>query len=103
MRVEFEEQDLHLLAAELVALLKPHLAPREAEQRDELFDVKGVSRYLHTSTQWVYKRTQMHEIPHYKVDGKLLFRKSEIDRWLLKGRVPEIAAPGDTRRPRLIR
>jgi len=49
--------------------------------RDQLFDLKGLSAYssLGVGTLRDYLRAGL---PHFKVKGKILVRRSEFDQWL---------------------
>ncbi|TDB90946.1 DNA-binding protein [Actinomadura sp. KC216] len=47
---------------------------------DPLMTLQETADYLHMSRSWVYER--IHSIPNFKVGGKRLFRKSEVDKWL---------------------
>jgi excisionase family DNA binding protein len=48
----------------------------------EIFDIAGISQYLHLSKSALYKMTSARSIPYIKIQGKLLFRKETIDEWL---------------------
>jgi excisionase family DNA binding protein len=41
-----------------------------------------VAQYLGWSRKSVYRRVARMAMPHYKVDGVLLFRRDELDAWL---------------------
>jgi excisionase family DNA binding protein len=41
-----------------------------------------VAQYLGWSRKSVYRRVARMAMPHYKVDGILLFRRDELDAWL---------------------
>ena len=41
-----------------------------------------VAQYLGWSRKSVYRRVARMEMPHYKVDGILLFKRDELDAWL---------------------
>ena len=68
-----------------------------------------VAQYLGWSRKSVYRRVARMEMPHYKIDGILLFKRDELDAWLEQFReeagqretlrVP----PAATRRPPRIR
>jgi excisionase family DNA binding protein len=55
---------------------------------DVLFTVKTLSTYLSVSTQWVYERVQLKEIPHAKIGKFPRFQKKDIDSWLETMKVP---------------
>ena len=46
-------------------------------------DVEGVSSYVHISKGQVYKLVSSGQIPHKRLNGKILFNKKQIDYWLL--------------------
>lgn len=45
--------------------------------------VRGLSEYLNISVSLVRKLVKKGELPHNRLGAKILFSKSEIDRWLL--------------------
>ena len=47
-----------------------------------LFDIKEVAEYLHLSVSMVRKMVRFKSIPFCRMGVKLLFPKSEIDKWL---------------------
>lgn len=89
MRTEFEQSDIQAIAQEVIQAIKPLLAKGKAED-DTVFDVKGLAVYLKVTAKWIYERTHLKEIPHYKVMGKLLFKKKDIDKWLATYKVPAV-------------
>jgi excisionase family DNA binding protein len=93
MKIEFEPQDIEAIAQRVTEFLKPILANRKDEAENVIFDVQGLAEYLKVSPKWIYDRTHLKEIPHYKIRGQLRFRKREIDKWLNTYRVPAINTP----------
>ncbi len=71
----------------IVAKIKP-LLKQSNEEADKIFDVKGLALYLNVSTKWVYERTHLREIPHFKTKGILGFHKKVIDKWISTHSVP---------------
>lgn len=51
--------------------------------------VKGLSDYLNISVSLVRKLVKKGELPHNRLGAKILFSKSEIDRWLLDHQINE--------------
>jgi excisionase family DNA binding protein len=45
-------------------------------------NIATASGYLDWSRQRLYKLTAQGTIPHYKQEGRLLFHRQELDRWL---------------------
>lgn len=65
--------------------------PTQSKENDPIFTIEKLAAYLGVSKSWVNKRTgKRNEIPHIKVGGHLMFRKTEIDAWLAKQRVPVV-------------
>jgi excisionase family DNA binding protein len=52
----------------------------------ELMDINQLSDYSFLSKASIYTLTMKREIPHFKQGKRLLFKKSEIDDWILKSR-----------------
>ena len=94
MKTELEQQDIEVIAKRVVELLKPVLANNgRNEDKDTIFDVKGLALYLKVSEKFIHKRTHLKQIPYYKVGGKLLFRKKDIDKWLCSYNVLAVGTP----------
>ncbi|WP_293301717.1 helix-turn-helix domain-containing protein [Pedobacter sp. UBA4863] len=54
----------------------------------KIFNIEDLCAYTGLSKSWVYKKTASGLIPHYKPSNKILiFKKDEIDEWLLKNPV----------------
>lgn len=54
----------------------------------EHLNIQQLSKYLNYSKPAIYKMVGESSIPYYKVHSKLLFKKSEIDEWLLVFKQP---------------
>ena len=71
--------------AELVARRLAELQQDErpdAEERSPWMGIDAAAAYLDWPKQRLYKLTAQSAIPHYKHDGRLLFHRPELDRWL---------------------
>jgi excisionase family DNA binding protein len=54
-----------------------------------IFTMDDLAQYFQVTKSWVYNH--IHELPHYKLGGRLLrFRKEAIDRWLETQKVEPI-------------
>lgn len=60
------------------------------EQFPPHLNIKQLSRYLNYSEATIYKMVGHAEIPCYKISGKLIFKKSEIDDWLFNFQQPTL-------------
>lgn len=65
---------------------------KQENEFPEHLTIKQLSQYLNYSAPAIYKMVGQAEIPSYKLSGKLLFKKSEIDDWLLDFKQPTIKA-----------
>ena len=57
-------------------------AVAEGAERSPWLSVASAAAYLDWPRQRLYKLTASGEIPHYKQDGRLLFRRDELEGWL---------------------
>ena len=75
-----------LLASIDQKLDKVNVAPIPTDDTPELMNVKELGRYLpsHPAPATIYGWIREHSIPHYKQGKTLMFKKSEIDKWLLR-------------------
>jgi excisionase family DNA binding protein len=54
----------------------------EHESGSPWMGIAAAAEYLDWPRQRLYKLTASGEIPHFKHEGRLLFRSDELDRWL---------------------
>lgn len=70
-----------LMRSEFQAIPKP-------EKINLYMDVDECSEFIHESKQTIYTRTHKKTMPFLKRNGKLLFNRSEIIKWLEEGAQP---------------
>ena len=75
-----------LSQSDLVDLINTCLTKNSFIQEKQLpvhFSIKQLSEYLNYSEPTIYKMVGQSLIPCYKLSGKILFKRTEIDEWLL--------------------
>jgi excisionase family DNA binding protein len=83
MKIEIESQDIEAIAQRLSAIIKPMLTHHAgSNEKETIFDVKGLAEYLHVDTSWVYKQVSLRTIPFLKAGRYTRFRKRDIERWM---------------------
>lgn len=75
------ERLAELIAARVYELSVEHHAV-EHESASPWMGIEKAAEYLDWPRQRLYKLTAAGGIPHYKHEGRLLFRSDELDRWL---------------------
>jgi hypothetical protein len=65
--------DVDALASALVAKIGLE------RERSRWMTLAETAEYLRVSPRWL--RDRLHEIPHRRIDGKLIFHAQEIDAW----------------------
>jgi excisionase family DNA binding protein len=55
-----------------------------------LFSIKELSSYLGIKEKTLYAKVSAKEIPHYKIDRLVRFKKEEIDRWIEEKKVEPV-------------
>ena len=74
---------LEQLARRIVELEQEQKGAREpGEQRSPWLSLARAAYYLDWPRQRLYKLTAQGAIPHYKHEGRLLFHRDELERWL---------------------
>lgn len=48
----------------------------------KFYTVKQLTELLHVSENWVMRKVRSGAIPSYKIEGKRLFKKEEIEQWI---------------------
>jgi hypothetical protein len=48
------------------------------------FDLQALAAYSSCSVRWLRDRLvdRLHPLPHYQIEGKILVKREEFDRWL---------------------
>ncbi|HCY76499.1 MAG TPA: hypothetical protein DHV28_11310 [Ignavibacteriales bacterium] len=78
---------------ELVELFNNCLLKIKQEQAKvfpEHLSIKQLSEFINYSEPAIYKMVAKAEIPCYKISGKLLFKRTEIESWLIEFKQPTI-------------
>ena len=60
---------------------------QEAKMDEKLMTVQEVADYLHLNKYTIYRMVKKRTIPAYKVAKQWRFKKSEIDKWIEKGKI----------------
>ncbi|HDY7882135.1 TPA: helix-turn-helix domain-containing protein [Vibrio vulnificus] len=47
------------------------------------------AQYANLSVEYIYKLTHTKQIPHYKPNRKLYFKRDDLDAWLMSQRIEE--------------
>jgi hypothetical protein len=77
------DQIAERVARRVVALqVEAHQGEDEGAGRSPWMSAKSTAWYLDWPVQRLYKLTASGEIPHYKQEGRLLFHRGELERWL---------------------
>ncbi len=75
------EQLVELIARRVVALQAEPEGPT-SEERSPWMAIETAAAWLDWPKQRLYKLTAQGAIPHYKQEGRLLFHRGELERWL---------------------
>jgi len=77
------DQLLDLLAERIAQRLREQAESGEPDpERSPWMNVESAAAYLDLPKQRLYRLTAAGAIPHYKQEGRLLFRREELDSWL---------------------
>ena len=75
------EQLVELITRRVLAEVG-ELGGSESEERSPWMAVETAAAWLDWPKQRLYKLTAQGTIPHYKQEGRLLFHRGELERWL---------------------
>lgn len=50
--------------------------------KDKYFDLAGLSQYGGLGVATLRKHIRKNKLPHFQVDGKILVKQSEYDKWI---------------------
>jgi excisionase family DNA binding protein len=83
MLIELDDKDIERIANKVIESFKPLLrASPQNDAQELILDVNGLASYLKVNKSWVYERTHLNEMPHYKIGKFTRFKKKDIDKWL---------------------
>ena len=86
-----ENVNITVTKKDLVDLINICLFKEESRLEKQIpqhLTIKQLAEYLNYSEPAIYKMVGQAEIPYYKLSGKLLFKRTEIDLWLNEFRQP---------------
>ena len=80
---------LESIDQKLDKLKDTHIA---ADDTPEMMNIKDLCNYLpsHPKISTIYGWVNSNNIPYYKPGRTLMFKKSEIDKWLMRTRVKDV-------------
>jgi excisionase family DNA binding protein len=68
---------------------KCSLEEKKREKGEEILSLNEAAKFLCASKSFMYKMTSQKLIPHFIPSGKkIYFKKSDLENWLLKNRIP---------------
>lgn len=62
------------------------LEQKNGSRKDEFLNIQELSELIEESVPSIYTRTSQRTIPYYKKGKKLLFKRSEIIKWIESGK-----------------
>lgn len=86
------DESVRITKGEIIDLINFCLlkSTEQTEQFPPHLNIKQLSKYLNYSEAALYKMVSKAEIPHYKISGKILFKKNEIEGWIFEFQQPTI-------------
>jgi len=79
---------LNLIEAYVCSLVKGMMVNPDTDKAiPPVFGVKTLSEMTGYSINTIYSKTSKNEIPHYKRDGRLFFKKDEVEKWLTMNKI----------------
>ena len=76
------------ITSEVIKAIKPLLNGKAED--DTIYTVKTLAEYIGVSSQWVYERVHLKEIPYIKMGKFPRFKKADIDKWLDSLKTPAV-------------
>jgi hypothetical protein len=80
MKTTFDEEDIDAIVTGVVEKLKPLISVKKEEER--ALDKKALAEYLQVPVSWIDKH--LHILPHLKLGKYVRFKKSAIDKYVLR-------------------
>ena len=80
------EEELEQIIENTVRKVLKDINPQSHSTNTEFMDINEAAKYLKIAKQTLYSFTSTSQIPYIKNGRRLLFKKDELDAWILKGR-----------------
>lgn len=55
---------------------------KKNEEKPTILNIQEASDYMNLSTSYLYKLVARKQIPHMRAGYKILFKNSDLDKWL---------------------
>ena len=81
-----QEELAAVIEASVVKAMANQFSLKQEVQFDKLLTIKEAADYLSLAKQTLYGFTSKNLIPHVKRAKRLLFKRSDLDKWLMEGR-----------------
>ena len=90
--ISITEDELKGMISTCIAEALQHVALSSSQkvQEDDILTIEEASGFLNLAVNPIYEKTSKKLIPFFKRDRKLYFKKSELEEWILKGKVNSI-------------
>lgn len=83
----FNESEFKAFLKEAIREILNEIEQPDSKALPEILNVNQVSEVLDLKVSTIYEKTSLKLIPHFKKGGKLLFMRSEIEKWVKEGKV----------------
>lgn len=93
MKITFltPEELILLVEGAVKKVFNSHLPNDLKQQPDKLLTIEEAAEYLSLAKQTLYGFTSKNLIPHIKRAKRVLFRRSDLDLWLMEGRKKSVS------------
>ncbi|MCI4669126.1 MAG: helix-turn-helix domain-containing protein [Bacteroidia bacterium] len=71
-------EELKELIEEVMDEKLPILPKTQIQDQEDILDVQGVAKLLHTTPQNIHAKKRAGKIPFFRFGSRILFRKSEV-------------------------
>lgn len=90
MQTSFDPIELKTIAEQVAESLKPILTAQGNKSKADdaaIFTPEELAEYMKVDLSWVYKQSQYGTLPYFKIGKYLRFKKSDIDKAILKATI----------------
>jgi len=71
------------------------LSQPQPEDKPAYMTIKQAAKYLNRAVQTVYNMASKSIVPHYKVNGRLMFKQADLDAYIQDGKVDIVNKDSD--------
>jgi excisionase family DNA binding protein len=81
------EEEFKIFLKQAISEIMDERTAHSKPDTPDILDVEQAAIFLRYKVNTIYEKTSEKTIPHFKKGGKLFFHRSELEAWVMEGKV----------------